>query len=58
MVCSLVSLDFNNPTLGIKTLDDGSKDMFNFDFLEEDLVIVYLPHFINNLSRKIYLIFC
>ena len=38
-----------------KTLDYWSRDMLDFDFLEKDLVIVFLPHFEYDFSRKIFL---
>ena len=60
MICSLVSITFGNPQLGkqnkiYKTLEYWSRDMLNFNFLEKDLGIVSLPHFVYDFSRKVFL---
>ena len=50
MVPSLVSIYFDSPHLAYnknilyKTLDNWSRDMLNFDFLEKSLGIVSPPH--------------
>ena len=38
-----------------KTLDCGSRDILNFNFLEKGQGIVSLLHFMNNFSRKMFL---
>ena len=64
MVCSLVSISFENPQLGIqknklcKNLSYGSRDMLKFDFLEKDLGIVSSPHFVYDFSRKMFFTLC
>ena len=40
----------------MKTLDYCSRNMLNFDFLEEDLGIVFSLHFVYGFSRKMFLI--
>ena len=37
-----------------KTLDYSSRDMLNFDFLENVLGIVSPPHFVYDISRKTF----
>ena len=62
MVCSLVSITFNRPQLDkqlkqntYKTLECWSRDMLNFDFLENGPEIVSLPHFVYDFSRRFFL---
>ena len=61
MVCSLVSITFDSPQLGkqlnkvYKTLEYWSRYVFNFGFLEKGLGIVFLPHFLYDISRKMFL---
>ena len=60
MVCSLVSITFDSPQLGkqnkiYKTLEDRSRDMRNFAFLEKGLGIVSLLHFAYDFSRRMFL---
>ena len=38
-----------------KTLDNWSRDMFNFNFSEKGLGLVSLPHFVYDFSRKMFL---
>ena len=56
MVCSLVSIYFDNPQLGqtIKTLDYWSRDMLNFNISEKGLGLVSPPHFVYDFSRKLF----
>ena len=64
VVCSLVSISFENPQLGMqknklcKNLSYGSRDMLKFDFLEKDLGIVSSPHFVYDFSRKMFFTLC
>ena len=60
MVCSLVSLYFNSPQLGIQkkkkkktSLNYWSRYMLNFNFSEKGLQLVSLSHFVYDFSRKI-----
>ena len=54
VVCSLVPIYFDSPQLNLeynktnlyKTLDYLSRDMLNFNFSEEGLGLVSLPHFV------------
>ena len=39
-----------------ETLKCWSGDMFNFDFLENCLGLISLPHFVNDFARKMFLI--
>ena len=39
----------------MKTLDYWSREMLQADFLEKDLTIVFLPHFLYDFSRKMFL---
>ena len=61
MVSSLVSsllvvLNLtNNQNEIYKTLECRSRDQLNFDFLEKALGIVFLPHFVYDFSRKVFL---
>ena len=48
------NLAYNKDKL-YKTLDYWSIDMLNFDFLEKGLGIVAPPYFVNNFSRKMFL---
>ena len=62
MVYSLVSITFDSPQHG-KQLKQNiwnfkilrSRDMLNFDFIEKNLGIVSLPHFVYDFSRKMFL---
>ena len=61
MVCSLVSISFNNLPLEhpiknkwYKTSDYRSRGMLNFDFLEKGLGIVSQPHFVYNFLRTMF----
>ena len=60
MVCSLVSIYFNSPQLGIQTdcntLNYWSRDLLNFGVLKMDLEIVSPPHFLYDFSRKMFLV--
>ena len=52
MVYCLVSITFDSPQLGKQwnkkyiTLEYWSRDIIDFDFLEKDLGVVSLPHFV------------
>ena len=50
-----LNLAYNKNKL-YKTLDDWSRDMFNFDFFEKGLEIVSPSHFVYGFSRKMLLI--
>ena len=65
VVCSLVSIDFDiSIALNLsykkkkiklyETLDYCSRDMLNFDILENGLGIVSPRHFVHDFSRKIF----
>ena len=64
VLCSLVSIYFDSPQLGIKqneteneneNLDYWSRDMLNFNFSEKGLGLVSPPHFVYDFSRKMFL---
>ena len=61
MVCSLVSIIFDSPQLGLqlnkmyKTLEYWSRDICNSDLLEKGLGIVSLPYFVYDFLRKMFL---
>ena len=61
MTCNIVSIYFDSPQLAIeqkkvyRTLGYWFRDMLNFDHLEKGLVIVTPPHFLNDFSRKMFL---
>ena len=61
MVCNLISIYFDSTQLGMQlkklyaTLDCGSRDMLNFDFLEKGLRIVSPPLFVYCFSIKMFL---
>ena len=64
MVCSLfqyisagLSFAYNKYRL-CWTLDYWSRDMLYFDFLQKGLAIVSPPHFVYDLSRKMFLMLC
>ena len=60
MVCSLVSIYFGSPQLGIqqkrlsKTLGYRSREMLNFGFPEKGLGKVSPPHFVYDFSREMF----
>ena len=61
MVRSLASITFDSPQLG-KQLQQNIKNfiiltqrIFNFDFVEKELGIVSLSHFVHDFSSKIIL---
>ena len=61
--CSLVVIYSDSSQLGIqyklyKTLDYWSRNMLNFDFIENGLAIVCLSIFVYTILRKIFLVFC
>ena len=59
MICSLVSIYFDSPQLFksklYKTLDDWSRDIDNFIFLEKDLRLVFPPCLEYDFSREMFL---
>ena len=61
IVCSLVSISFDSPQVDIqyikiyKTLDNWSRDMLDFDFLEKGLGIVSPPYSVCDFSRNMFL---
>ena len=60
MASSSVSITFDSPQLGkqlkqiYKNLEYWCRYMLNFEFLEKDLGIVSLPHFVYGFSRKMF----
>ena len=60
VVCSLISVYFDRSQISYnkkklyKTLGYLFRDMFNFDFSEKYLRVVYPPHFVYNFSRKMF----
>ena len=64
MVWILVSISVNSPPIGhaiktnsVKRLDCWSRGVLNFDYLEKGLGLVYPRYFLNDISRKIFLMF-
>ena len=50
VVFSLVLICFDSPQRGIQF-----RDVLHFDYLEKSLGIVSPPHFVNDFSRKMFL---
>ena len=56
MICNLVSAYFDNLQLAYNK-NNWSRGMLNFDFLEKVQIIVSPPHWANDFSRKMFLMF-